>query len=252
MDRAGLEQAVDDYLAALVANDPSRLRLAEGVVFVENYQPLKLGEGTWATITGRGTYSHYFADPEQDSVGFIGTVRENGLPALLDLRLKLDGGRIREVETFIIRDALAGVRYEQMGAPEPVWLEAVPPSERLSRSLMISTVDKYFQSMQRNDGLGDYSFFHPECNRIEHALQTTNVKTPQAYGHSHDVEFSSMTAEQQWKTGFLGFVTEIRDRRFVVVDEERHAVFAFATFDHNGTVRVLHQTTGKDFVVPPY
>jgi hypothetical protein len=252
MDRAELERAVDHYLDALVAGDPSRLRASQNVVFVENYQRLPLGEGSWATITGRGSYSHYFADVQEGQAGFIGTVRENGLPALMDLRLRLDGGRIAEIESFIIRDALAGLRYEQTGVPEPVWLEPVPPEKRQPRSSMIAAVDKYFQSMQRNDGLGDYSFFHPDCNRIEHALQTTNVKTAQAYGHSHDTEFSSMSAEAQWKTGFLGFVTEIRDRRFVVIDEERQAVFAFATFDHNGTVRVLHQTTGKDFVVPPY
>ncbi len=251
--RAQLEGMIDRYLEALVAGDPSRLPTTPDVTFSENYQPLALGEGTWVTIDGPGTYRHYFADLQAGRAGFIGTVRENRTPALLDIVLQLDGDRISGIETFIIRDALAGARYEhELGAPEAIWLEPVAPKDRLPRERMIATVDKYFQSMQRNDGLGDYSFFDPECNRIEHALQTTNVKKPQAYGHSHDTDFSSMTAEQQWKTGFLGFVTEIRDRRFLVVDEERQAVFAFATFDHNGTVRVLHQTTGKDFVVPPY
>ncbi len=253
MTRAELEAAVDAYLDALAANDPGRLDAAPGLVFVENYQRLPLGEGSWRTVTGLGAYRHHFADPETGQAGAICTVRENGSPALLDLRLRIEGGRIAEAESFIIRDALAGVRYEtERPEPEPVWLEAVPPGERLDREALIATVDRYFQSMQRNDGLGDYSFFDRECERIEHALQTTNVKKPMAYGHSHDTDFASMTAEAQWKTGFLGFVTEIRDRRFVVVDVERQVVFAFASFDHNGTVRVLHQTTGKDFVVPPY
>ena len=251
-DRARLEGLVDLYLEALAANDPARLPAAPDVPFAENYQPLRLGEGTWGSITGLGTYRHTFADPETSQVGCIATVRESGTPAALDLRLKLDGDRICEIETFIIRDALCCIRLEAMGEPEDLWLQPVPPAERVSRATLITTVDKYFQSMQRNDGKGDYSFFHPECQRIEHGLQTTNVKTPMAYGHSHDTDFASMTAEQQWKTGFLGFVTEIRDRRFVIVDEERQAAFAFASFDHNGTIRQIDLTTGKVFVIPPY
>jgi hypothetical protein len=253
MDRAQLEAVVDAYLEAVIAKDRSLAPFADEVAFSENNVRLELGEGTWRTITGRGTYSHYLADPTAQRVGFIGTVRENGVPALLDLLITLNDGQITEVESFFIRDALAGVRYEQeLGQPEGVWFEAVPPEQRLSREQMIASVDKYFQGMENNDGRGDYSFFDPECDRIEHALKTTNVKKPMAYGHSTDTDFASMTAEDQWKTGFLGFVTKIRDRRFVILDEERQVAFAFVTLDHNGTIRVLHMTTGKDFVVPPY
>ena len=251
-ERHKLEGMIDLYLAALAKNDPSRLPVTKHVSFAENYQPLKLGEGIWTTITGIGTYKHYFADTLAGAAGFIGTVRENGVGALLDIRLQLDGDLISEIETFIIRDALSCARYEEMGKPEDVWLEPVPLEQRLPRAKMITSVNKYFESMENNDGRGDYSFFDRECNRIEHALQTTNVKKPQAYGHSTDTDFSSMTAEQQWKTGFLGFVTEIRDRRFVVLDEERQAVFTIVTLDHNGTVRKIDLTTGKTFVVPPY
>ena len=106
--------------------------------------------------------------------------------------------------------------------------------------------------MPRDDPKGDYSFFDPDCNRLEHAQQTTNVKTPQPYGHVADMDFAAMGCQAQFQTGFLGFVTAIHDRRFLVVDEERQAVFAFADLDHNGTVRVLHLSTGKDEVVPPY
>ena len=139
-----------------------------------------------------------------------------------------------------------------LGAPEPLWLQAVPAADRVSREVLIATANKYFTGMQRNDPKGDYSFFDPDCNRLEHAELTTNLKTPQAYGHSNDTDFSSMGCQAQFQTGFLGFVTGIRDRRFVVVDEERQALFTFADLDHNGTVRVLHMSTGKDFVVPAY
>ena len=250
--RATLEGMIDTYLAALAANDPSRLPVSKDVSFVENYQPLALGEGTWRTITGLGTYKHYFADTGAGQAGFIGSVRENGRGAVIDIRLKLDGDKISEIETFIIRDALFCSRVEEMGAPEAVWLESVPADQRLPRDVLAAQVNKYFESMQRNDGMGDYSFFDRECNRLEHGLQTTNLKDPTAYGHSHDTSFATKSAEEQWKSGFLGFVTEIHSRRFVVIDEERQAVLAFATFDHNGTIRVLPLQPEGEFVLPPY
>jgi hypothetical protein len=251
-DRAALEGFVDLFLDAMIAKRRADLPVAADVRCAENHQLLELGEGSWRTIDGLGSYRHVFADTETGQVGLIGTVREHGVGALLDLRLKVENRLITEIEAFLIRDPGGYQRYEAMGAPEPVWLEAVQPNERLSRADLILQANKYFQSMQRNDGRGDYSFFHPECDRLEHALQTTNLKQQEAYGHSTDKLFSSMTCEEQFKTGFLGFVTEMRDRRFLIVDEERQVVFAFVTLDHNGTVRELLQTDGRLFVLPPY
>lgn len=251
-ERVCLEAMVDRYMAALVAHDPSRLPASPTIRFTENDQPLKLGQGTWRTVDGLGTYRHYFADPGSGQVGFIGTVREHGVPAFMDLRLRVEHDRITEAESFIIRDAGAYQRYEAMGKPEAAWLETVPPAQRLTRSVLVETVNKYFQSMSHNDGRGDYSFFHPECVRIEHGLQTTNVRQKVAYGHSHDLDFSSMSCADQFRTGFLGFVTDMRDRRFPVIDEERQAVYAQVSVDQNGTVRSILQTTGKLFVIPDY
>ncbi len=61
-----------------------------------------------------------------------------------------------------------------------------------------------------------------------------------------------MTCREQFETGFLGFVTRIRDRRFFVVDEERQAVISFAYYDHDGTVRKIGMPNNKSFGIPPY
>ena len=251
-DRAQLERMIDLYLAALVAGDPGRLPLADEAVLIENNQRIAWGEGLWGTIDAIGTYRHYFADPEAGRAGFIGTAREGGVPGIFDLLVEVRDGRIVLAESYLIRDPVGAKRFDTMGAPEDVWLAAVPAAERLSRDQLIATANRYFAGMQRNDGKGDYSFFDPDCNRVEHGMQTTNVKTDQTYGHSSDTDFVKMTAENQWKTGFLGFVTEIRDRRFVAIDEERQVVLASAMFDHDGSVRSIELTTGKQFVLSPY
>ncbi|MBO0713953.1 MAG: hypothetical protein J2P59_04285, partial [Acidimicrobiales bacterium] len=121
LTRETLEALAERYLQALVSSDPSALPTTDHVAYSENDQLLTLGEGAWATVTGAGTYRHLLADPEAGRVALLGTVRENGVPAILDVCLTLDGDRIARVESLLIRDALGARRLEAMGAPEDVW-----------------------------------------------------------------------------------------------------------------------------------
>jgi len=251
-DRACLEGVVSDYLNALVAHDPGRLKVTSSVKYAENDQIMPLGKGEWQIVGALGKYRHVFADPQNGQVAAITTITEHGVGAIYAIRLKVVGGRLSEIETQISRDALGAGRYEKMGRPEAVWLEAVPAAQRIPRAKLIAQTDRYYTGMERNDPKGDYSFFDKDCNRLEHANQTTNVKTGEAYGHSNDTAFASLTCEAQFQTGFLGFVTKIRDRRYPVVDEERQAVFALTMFDHNGTVRTLPSVNGKSSPIPAY
>jgi hypothetical protein len=49
-DRACLNGFVDQYLAALVARDPSKLPLTKTARYTENGQTLKLGDGMWGPV----------------------------------------------------------------------------------------------------------------------------------------------------------------------------------------------------------
>jgi hypothetical protein len=250
-DRACLTGFIDRYLEAFVARDPSRLPLAPNVTFVENNQSLAIGDGTWRTVTGLGGYRHDFIDVTAGQAAMIGVVEENGTKAIYDLRLAVAAGEITEIEVLIARDPSGAALYEERGAPHEKFLEVVPPQARLPRAELIAVADKYLSGMQRNDPNGDYSFFHDECDRWEHARRTTN-NDPEAYGHSTDTVFVTLNCGEQFATGFLGFVTRIRDRRYVVVDEEHQTVLGFALLDHNGTIREIPLSSGTTFVVPPY
>lgn len=251
-DRACLEGFANGYIAAALAHDVAKLPLAADAKVAENNIAITPGEGSFATLSGQGKYRHYFADPATGSVGLITTVTEHGAKGILDLRMRVTDGKIAEIETLMIRDAGGHDRYEALAAPEQPWLDVVPSEKRLSRAEMVRAVNHYFSYMTHNDGRGDYTFFDDECDRLEHALKTTNVRQREAYGHSSDTNFSSLTCAQQQETGFLGFVTEIRNRRFFILDEERQVVLAAVTLDHNGTIRKLPQKNGSVFVLPPY
>ena len=250
-DRQCLESFIDQYLTALAKNDPTGLPLADNVVFVENDQRLQLGDGTWRTITGLGKYRHYFADPTTGQVAVMTTLRENDSPIMFDLRLRIFDNKIAEIEDMPIRTAGGAELLEKMGRPWPEFTQTIPVAQRVSRAQLAATANKYLSGMENNNPDGDYSFFDPECDRLEHGIKTTRNK-PTEYGHSTDKEFVTMTCRQQFETGFLGFVTRIRDRRYVVVDEERQTVFGLVVLDHNGTIRKINMSNNRVFVIPPY
>src|ERR1700735_3090727 len=102
-DRACLSGFVDQYLAALVAHDPSRLPFGRGVKFTENGQVLRLGDGLWGTASGIGSYKIYAADPQAGEALYMGVLQENGAPIIFCLRLKVELHRITEIETVISR-----------------------------------------------------------------------------------------------------------------------------------------------------
>jgi hypothetical protein len=85
-NRDCLEDYVNQYLDAIVGHNPSLLPLAENVKFTENGQMLELGDGFWNTASAIGSYKLYVADPHSGQVGFFGTIRESGTPAILVLR----------------------------------------------------------------------------------------------------------------------------------------------------------------------
>jgi hypothetical protein len=248
-DRACLEAMVDRYVDALIAHDPAKIPVSADVRFVENGVQLPLGSALWKTASGRGTYSHYFDDTTAEQAGFIGTLREHGQGMILVLRLAVRQGKIAEIEQLAIR-ARNVDEYEKLKM-DPLWLAPVPDAQRLPRDKLAALVNRYYTGMQGNDPHGDYSFFHKDCNRVEHGRQTTN-NAPSNYGHSDIPNFVTMGCEAQFQTGFLGFVTQIRDRRYPVIDEERQTALAFAAFDHNGSIRKIPLSTGQMFNVPPY
>ena len=78
--RSCLESLVDDYLTAVIAHDPSRLPLSGDVLYTENKQRVGIGDGFWRSATGRGRYSHYFADTVMSQAGWMGTMHEGDTP----------------------------------------------------------------------------------------------------------------------------------------------------------------------------
>jgi hypothetical protein len=249
-DRACLENYLDRYLDAVMANDPSLELFTRDCKFTENGVRLPLGgEGLWYSMSGRGNYKFYVPDVETRQIAYIGTVKEGGRApaaksaksapnakapeptlAAVAIRLRInDDMKISEVEQLVIRPETSltgassnntsrfpptGEAVEKMGAPNPIFAEVIPEAERMSREELVEVGNYYFEGLQRNDAKGYYPFTD-DCVRFENGSMATDQ------------------CKKQFSDGSLrGIVSRIRDRRFVAVDRERGIAFAFGFFDH--------------------
>ena len=241
-DRACLNGFVEQYLAALVAHDPSRLPLARGVKFTENGQALKLGDGLWGTASALGAHKIYADDPQAGEVLFMGALQENGAPIILALRLKVEIRRIAEIETVVTRKEAGSFARPEAFSEKPIFSEMLAPAERRSRQNMIAIANSYFSAIEKGNGT-KYVPFDKDCNRVEDGVQTTNNQSANLGGNSTGT--LGLGCAEQIKLGAFQPDTAIRDRRFLVVDEERGLVFASAFFDHDATLRSYKLTDGR-------
>jgi hypothetical protein len=252
-DRACLEGVMNQFLAAVVAHDPRRLPLSEDVMYTENDQAMKVGDGFWKTAEGVGNYKHYFADPEFGQVAFMGTMKEAGTPLLFSLRLRIELGRITEIESVYFRPGGGGPNniagMDAGGKVDDMWFKSIPPGQRASRPQMIATADAYFSGLQKNDGKGvngspTYPFTN-DCHRVENGSPTTNVPRPpnEAPG---TINLFAMDCLSQFQRGLYFVVQAIHHRRYPLVDGERGVVWSHAVFDQ-GTVNEGVLSTGEKY-----
>jgi hypothetical protein len=245
-DRACLEGSIDKVLAAMIAHAPSQLMLARDVRYTENGVELRIGDGMWRTLSARGQYNLYVSDTEAGQAGLYGTVSENGRMDYLALRVRVSEALISEIEAIVVRPS------SMMGAPDqppppstgeilnqkqprPQLSQTVPPAQRMSRERLIEVANSYFTGLANQTGRFTAPFA-PTCERWENGAHTTNQK-PNPKVPAGGLDILGLGCEAQQKTGWFAFVTEIRDRRFPVVDRERGLVLSFGFFDHDASAR---------------
>ena len=117
----------------------------------------------------------------------------------------------------------------------PVFAEMLPQAQRRPREQLIAVANSYFEGLEQ--ATGKVTPFEPSCQRRENGSITAN--NPDAKN-----AMSKLSCGAQFDTGFSPFITEVRGRRFPLVDEERGQVLAFLSFDHSGRIAFA---VGKEF-----
>lgn len=251
-DRACLEGLAGQYLAAMLAHDPSKAPFAKGARYTENNVELPLPDGLWRTTSALGAYRLYVADPVGGSIGFFAALQENGAPVLLSAFLKLSGGRITQAETQVARlsdttgsGTPANLREDQLGdAPRRQFLTALPPGSRRSRAELAAIANAYYTGLENNRG-DEPPPFADDCLRLENGTQTSGRPVPPG-GQPNGMNYSCAEA---FALGYYRDDTRLRNRRILAIDEERGLVYATVFFDHDATVRSYALKDGRQVAV---
>ncbi|MFM2418105.1 MAG: hypothetical protein RL385_2828 [Pseudomonadota bacterium] len=219
-DRACLVGVLQQYLDALVAKDPSKLKVAASLKVTENGVVSKLGEGLWKTASSLvdGLRLDY-ADPVEGQVGTQLMLNENGSTKIIYMvRLKVVSREIAEVETMVVRQrgAANGFFNTAKMQPEPVFLQAIPKEKRMSREDLKKITELYLDYLEGKKKGPDVPF-DAGCKRYENGQVTATG-------------LSSFNA-QSW-----GFKVT---RRILVIDEEAGITWGMFPFSQADTALVV-------------
>lgn len=229
-DRSCLEDFMNQVLDAQLVHDASTLPLAPDFRYTENGQDIALDDGLWKTYTKHSNYRLYVADPAAGQLAYLSVIEEGDTPVIAYYRMKVANRQISELELLIGRGSQATL--DNLQEPKPLFLEALPPQQRRSRAEMVRIADSYFEGLDTLES-GANVPFHPDCTRQENGTWLAN--NPNA----EEGSMQRLGCKEQFDTGFSTIVTDVRERRYLVLDEERGLVYAHVFFDHDGTPKTM-------------
>ena len=271
--REALQGLVDRYFAALEAHDPFRLPLAVNVRTTENGVATAVGEGIWRTA-GKALLKRSLIDTRkcgtltnavveepfsarslaplpragtQDarSVPAEGTPR----PILFGIRLRVEDGKISEMEAIIARESEFAFNAEgALATKDQDWGSILPPAQRSSRLAMMAAADDYFDMFAAEPRV--HTPFASPCDRWENGMFSTAGVGSTLPGE--DGKTTKLPAHDCSPKGLV--IANHGPRRFLV-DEEAGLVVALVHFAgalpdlhmfkmRNGKVELIHAVVG--------
>jgi hypothetical protein len=242
-NRACLENVAHAYWSALLAHDPARLPQAANLRFTENNVPLPLGRGLWQTVS-RAEGAITIVEEDRSEVATMARIAEGTHSGLAVARLKIEQGRVRELETLVARTETASFLRpgEWDGSP---MLQVLDPAAQVARNTLIQVAEQYFDRLP--DPTQPTPPLDPDCNRIENGLRTTNNPDPfpGVTPSPLNPAVSRLGCAEQFASHSLSFVSRVRERRYPLVDVNRGLVLSLSLFDHDGTLPAAPGTSVK-------
>jgi hypothetical protein len=240
-DKACLEHIADQYRAAYAQRDPRLARISKAVRFTENNVELEFPKGSWQAITAEVGPALTFSDPVTGNVGITTAISMLDTSGYIAIRLRVEKGEITEIEHLLSTKRLVGTAPLQHGDGKPLvhdrqMIRTLTPAERVPREAMIKQADAYWETLgDDKDGvLKNGLKFLPSCQRIENGLPFRN-------GAKCEEGFAQRT---------YSFNERVRDRAYMLVDEERGIVLSRAFIDHTGNLDTITLSDGSVRKVP--
>ena len=220
--RESLKAITDNFFTALDAHNPSSLPLASGVKYTENGIEVAIGKGVWETAAGT-TFKRGMVDTEKCGTHTQAIIEENGQekPMLYGVRLKIDEGKISEIEAIVVRGAQVLDVPAILATKDQDWEVPLPPEQRSSRLAMIAAADDYFRLfVKENKQEVSELAFSCFCDRWENGAQTTKG------GMNQGVPMPAHNCSPK------GFADMNHPARRFLVDTETGIVVAYVLFNN--------------------
>jgi hypothetical protein len=185
-DDACLKRIAQQYLAQLVKHTPGTLPVASDINAQENTDAVKLGDGSWKSVT-QVLSGYLFADSQTGQVVWAGGVKHGSNIGAMFLRLKVVNGRITESE-LLTRGGEPSANGSEptrdmsgLAEPDILYDATVPPERRSTRQQLVSVVDGYLQAISKHDG--SIPKFSYRCDRYNAGSKwTNNPDNPESRG----------------------------------------------------------------------
>jgi hypothetical protein len=248
-DRACLVDIMEGYMDAMFRQDLNALPpLSIDVRMTENTGAMDIGEGVlWRSKTEPTGFKIYAADPVSGQVGLQTRLKIGGRNALVAIRLKVDRGKIQEIEQLYDRE-INDAAIPLLTTPVSVLTDDVPAEKRVSRDMLYRAANSYFDALEGDNG--KIGAFADDCVRHENGYQTVNnpapggrmmpapfIPTADTEQGREMLKFSMMTCAEQINTKTFAYMKRIRPRRALIIDEQKQIVGTFPLFIHDGTSR---------------
>jgi hypothetical protein len=204
------------FIDGVGAADPSGVPLAKAFVQWENGIRTSTHEGIWKTGNG-WTYRHTVADPVTGETVTFGVVRDGDKPTMSVVHLWIRGRTIAKAELLVSHEGdFSLFNPGEPHDPAAIFETFLPVDRRDTRETLRKTAKGYFDSLISSDRSKVH--FHPDCNRIENGIRTTNGSRPGMTSCSDGVpRFAYMHA--------------YRDMAFPVLDPARGLAVVRVMFD---------------------
>lgn len=229
-DKPCLESIAAQYRAAYLKHDPKLAPFAKKVRFTENNVEMQFPDASWDTVTEEVGTPLTLSDPKTSNIGIYTAIIQNDTPGFLAVRLKVERGRITEVEHIL------STRRNLSSPPTPIgdvhefkrdpdMAASVPTEQRVSRARLVANANGYFDTLQHNNGEIRGTRFTPDATRHENGMKFPEI-------------------EKGFKTGRYAFNERVRDRDCFLLDEERGVAMCRGFIDHKGVLDEYMLTDG--------
>jgi hypothetical protein len=154
-DRRCLGGALDQFVAAVIAKDPAQAPLAAGFRQTANAVSIPAGEGIWRSLSAFGPVTRRYFDPVSGNAILFGVATDKGEPAIVSLRLRVEGRQVTEAEWHVAHKGDAGIQGEPATVLfDPDKFAAAPPPERVVakpkrvwRDQLVRIANSYFDGI---------------------------------------------------------------------------------------------------------